>query len=70
MFNNLFSNFQYWSARGRVTTFRLNRPERHNALDREVSAELNAAVKKISVARGCRIVILRGAGPVTRSVRR
>jgi enoyl-CoA hydratase/carnithine racemase len=32
------------------------------ALDREVSAELNAAVKEISVDRGCRIVILRGAG--------
>jgi enoyl-CoA hydratase/carnithine racemase len=31
-------------------------------LDREVSAELNAAVKEIYVDRGCRIVILRGAG--------
>ena len=40
----------------------LNRPESHNALDRELSAKLNAAVKEISVDRGCRIVILRGAG--------
>jgi enoyl-CoA hydratase/carnithine racemase len=50
------------SARGPVTTIALNRPECRNALDREVLAELNAAVKEISVDRGCRIVILRGAG--------
>ena len=62
MFNNDSNNLQYWSARGPVTTIPLNRPECHNALDREVSAELNAAVKEISVDRGCRIVILRGAG--------
>jgi Enoyl-CoA hydratase/isomerase len=37
---------------GPVTTITLNRPECHNALDREVSAELNAAVKEISVERG------------------
>src|SRR6202043_2643370 len=50
------------SREGPVTTITLNRPECHNALDREVSAELNAAVKEISVDRGCRVVILRGAG--------
>ena len=50
------------SREGPVTTITLNRPQCHNALDREVSAELNAAVKEISVDRGCRIVILRGAG--------
>ena len=33
------------SREGPVTTITLNRPECHNALDREVSAELNAAVK-------------------------
>jgi 1,4-dihydroxy-2-naphthoyl-CoA synthase len=49
-------------ALGPLTMIPLNRPECHNALDREVSAELNAAVKEISVDRGCRIVILRGAG--------
>ena len=47
---------------GPVTTITLNRPECHNALDRELSAELNAAVKEISVDRECRVVILRGAG--------
>jgi enoyl-CoA hydratase/carnithine racemase len=47
---------------GPVTTITLNRPECHNALDRELSAELNAAVKEISVDRDCRVVILRGAG--------
>jgi enoyl-CoA hydratase len=50
------------SREGPVTTITLNRPECHNALDREVSAELNAAVNEISVDRECRVVILRGAG--------
>jgi hypothetical protein len=40
----------------------LNRPQCHNALDREVSAELDSAVKEISVDRGSCIVIIRGAG--------
>lgn len=50
------------SRQGPVTTITLNRPECHNALDREVSAELNAAVRAVSVDRDCRILILRGAG--------
>jgi enoyl-CoA hydratase len=50
------------SREGPITTLTLNRPECHNALDRELSAELNAAVKEISVDRDCRVVILRGAG--------
>ena len=50
------------SREGPITTITLNRPECHNALDREVSAELNSAVKEISVDRDCRVVILRGAG--------
>jgi len=47
---------------GPVTTFTLNRPAAHNALDRELSAELNAAVKAVAVDRECRVLILRGAG--------
>jgi len=47
---------------GPVTTVTLNRPEVHNALDRELSAELNATVKEIGVDRACRVVVLRGAG--------
>src|SRR5260370_15349407 len=50
------------SRDGPITTITLNRPECHNALDREGSAELNAAVKEISVDRDCRVVLLRGAG--------
>jgi enoyl-CoA hydratase len=50
------------SRDGPVATITLNRPEVHNALDREVSAELNAAVKEIDADRECRIVVLRGAG--------
>jgi enoyl-CoA hydratase/carnithine racemase len=48
--------------RGEVTTITLNRPEVHNALDQEVSAELNAAVKDVAVDRDCRVLIFRGAG--------
>src|SRR4029077_7649754 len=47
---------------GPVTTITLNRPRVHNALDQEISAELNAAVKDVSVDRDCRVLILRGAG--------
>ena len=47
---------------GPVTTITLNRPQVHNALDRELSAELNAAVKDVAVDRDCRVLILRGAG--------
>jgi enoyl-CoA hydratase len=47
---------------GPVTTVMLNRPEVHNALDRELSGELNAAVKEISVDRSCRVMVICGAG--------
>ncbi len=50
------------SCDGPVTTITLNRPEVHNALDREVSSELNAAVKDVAVDRNCRVLVLRGAG--------
>jgi enoyl-CoA hydratase len=47
---------------GPITTITLNRPECHNALDIELSAELNETVKDVNVDRDCRIVVLRGAG--------
>src|SRR5260370_20555810 len=47
---------------GAVTTITLNRPRVHNALDQEISAELNVAVKDVAVDRDCRVLILRGAG--------
>ena len=47
---------------GAITTITLNRPQVHNALDQEISAELNAAVKDVAVDRDCRVLILRGAG--------
>ena len=47
---------------GPVTTITLNRPKVHNALDQEISAELNSAVKEVAVDRDCRVLILRGAG--------
>jgi len=50
------------SKEGSVTTITLNRPRVHNALDQELSAELNAAVKEVSVDRTCRILVIRGSG--------
>jgi enoyl-CoA hydratase len=47
---------------GPVTTVTLNRPEVHNALDKELSKELNLAMKEIDTDRECRIVIFKGAG--------
>ena len=47
---------------GPVTTITLNRPEVHNALDREISAELNEAVRRVRADRECRVLVLRGAG--------
>jgi enoyl-CoA hydratase len=48
--------------RGPVTTLTLNRPDVHNALDAELSQELNEAVRAVEADRECRILILRGAG--------
>lgn len=45
-----------------VTTITLNRPECHNALDKELSAELNDAVRAVRADRECRVMILCGAG--------
>lgn len=45
-----------------IITITLNRPEVHNALDKILSDELNHAVKEVRADRGCRIMILRGAG--------
>src|SRR4051812_12997085 len=51
-----------FDSSGPVTTVTLNRPEVHNALDRELSAELNAAVRRVREDRECRVFVLRGAG--------
>ena len=47
---------------GPVSTITLNRPEVHNALDRKLSDELNAAVRAVRADRDCRVLVLRGAG--------
>ncbi|MCV7400045.1 enoyl-CoA hydratase/isomerase family protein [Mycobacterium fragae] len=47
---------------GPITTITLNRPEKHNALDRVLSDELNRAVRQVRGDRDCRILVLRGAG--------
>jgi enoyl-CoA hydratase len=45
-----------------VTTITLNRPKVHNALDKQLSDELNRAVRAVRDDRACRVLILRGAG--------
>lgn len=47
---------------GPVTTVTLNRPEVHNALDRDLSEQLNHAVREIRDDRECRVVVFQGAG--------
>jgi enoyl-CoA hydratase/carnithine racemase len=51
-----------FERKGEITTITLNRPERHNALDKELSDELNQAVRDVRADRECRVLILRGAG--------
>jgi enoyl-CoA hydratase/carnithine racemase len=47
---------------GPVTTVTLNRPHVHNALDRDLSQQLNQAVREIRDDRECRVVVFQGAG--------
>jgi len=56
-YDNLF-----FERSGPITTITLNRPHRHNALDRALSDELNRAVRQVRDDRDCRVLILRGAG--------
>lgn len=51
-----------FDRRGPIATITLNRPQVHNALDRELSAELDRAARQVRDDRDCRIMILRGAG--------
>ncbi len=47
---------------GGVATLTLNRPDKRNALDRRMIAELKAAVAQCDLASDVRVVALRGAG--------
>jgi len=51
-----------FDRRGPVSTITLNRPEVHNALDRESSDELDRAVRQVRADRDCRVLVLQGAG--------
>ncbi len=46
-----------------VATLTLNRPEKHNALSRQMLIELTAAAKALAVDTDVRVVVLTGAGP-------
>jgi methylglutaconyl-CoA hydratase len=48
---------------GAVATVTLDRPERRNALDRSLLAELTRAFRDLSARDDVRVVVLRGAGP-------
>ena len=45
-----------------ITTITFDRPEVHNALDREMSDELAHAVRTVQRDRECRFLVFRGAG--------
>jgi enoyl-CoA hydratase/carnithine racemase len=47
---------------GPVTTITLNRPEVNNALDRDLSEQLNRAVREVRDDADCRVVVFQGAG--------
>lgn len=47
---------------GPITRITLNRPGIHNALDRELSQDLQNAIKAVDDDRDCQIMILTGAG--------
>lgn len=47
---------------GGVRTIKLNRPERRNAMTPGMQQELIAAFRDAEAARGCRVVVLAGAG--------
>ena len=50
-----------FNREGTVSTITLNRPEAHNALDREMSDELADAVRAVKKDRECRFLVIRGA---------
>lgn len=50
--------------RGAVRHIVLNRPEKRNALGREVIEELGVAVESAATDESVRVVVLRGAGPM------
>ncbi|MDC0067649.1 enoyl-CoA hydratase-related protein [Gammaproteobacteria bacterium] len=49
---------------GRVGRITLNRPEKRNALSRQLFTELNDALHDMEADHSVRVVVLRGAGPV------
>ncbi len=50
------------SRKGGVATLVLNRPEKRNALDRVMIAELRAALTACDLAADVRVIVIRGAG--------
>lgn len=51
-----------FKAQGGVTTITLNRPDRFNAFNNEMSYELQDALKAVKRDKNCRVVVLTGAG--------
>jgi enoyl-CoA hydratase/carnithine racemase len=49
---------------GRITTIALNRPERRNAIGRELEAELLGAFRAAEADRGCHVIVLCARGSV------
>ncbi len=56
------SELEIIPLRDHVTTIRLNRPDRLNALNFELVADLHAALDRVAADDDCRVVVLTGAG--------
>ncbi len=56
-----YSAITYESS-GRVATITLNRPDKYNAIDRTMAAELFAAFRRVRDEAGVTVVVLAGAG--------
>ena len=51
-----------YQTEGRVATITLNRPDKYNAIDRTMAAELLAAFRRVRDEDGVSVVVLAGAG--------
>ncbi len=56
-----FNTLQYENING-ITTITLNRPDRFNAFNNEMSYELQDALKAVKRDENCRVVVLTGSG--------
>ena len=62
--NQLLMDYKFldYQSDGKVARLTLNRPEVYNALNDQLTFELQDALKVIQADEGCRVVVVTGAG--------